>query len=302
MKLLLDSFWRAAAYCLHPRVIALSVLPLVLMAGLAFGVGYFFWEPAVSGVREALESWQLVATFIGWLEGLGLSNLKSVLAPLIVVFASTPVIVVLSLLMVAALMTPSMLSLVGERRFALLERKNGGSFLGSLFGGLWATLVALIALLVSIPLWFVPPLVLILPPLIWGWLTYRVMTYDVLSDHASREERRELVRRHRSSLLGMGVLTGYLGAAPSLVWASGALVLVFAPVLVPLAVWIYTLVFAFSALWFAHYALSALQALRAERELVPITPPPRSASTEAMLIEDVTPRAAPPALPPLTPP
>ena len=302
MKLLLDSFWRAAAYCLHPRVIALSVLPLVLMAGLAFGVGYFFWEPAVSGVREALESWQLVATFIGWLEGLGLSNLKSVLAPLIVVFASTPVIVVLSLLMVAALMTPSMLSLVGERRFALMERKRGGSFMGSLFGGLWATLVALIALLVSIPLWFVPPLVLILPPLIWGWLTYRVMTYDVLADHASRDERRELVKRHRGSLLGMGILTGYLGAAPSLVWASGALVIVFAPVLVPLAVWIYTLVFAFSALWFAHYALSALQALRAERDGVQVVPPARHAPADALLIEDVTPRVPPPALPPLTPP
>ena len=302
MKLLLDSFWRAAAYCLHPRVIALSVLPLVLMAGLAFGVGYFFWEPAVSGVREALESWQLVATFIGWLEGLGLSNLKSVLAPLIVVFASTPVIVVLSLLMVAVLMTPSMLSLVGERRFALMERKRGGSFLGSLFGALWATLVAMVALLVSIPLWFVPPLVLILPPLIWGWLTYRVMTYDVLADHASRDERRELVRRHRASLLGMGILTGYLGAAPSLVWASGALVVVFAPVLVPLAVWIYTLVFAFSALWFAHYGLSALQVMRAERDAVQVVPAPRSASVDALLIEDVTPRATPPALPPLNPP
>ena len=302
MKLLLDSFWRAAAYCLHPRVIALSVLPLVLMAGLAFGVGYFFWEPAVSGVREALESWQLVATFIGWLEGLGLLNLKSVLAPLIVVFVSTPVIVVLSLLMVAALMTPSVLSLVGERRFALMERKRGGSFLGSLFGALWATLVALIALLVSIPLWFVPPLVLILPPLIWGWLTYRVMTYDVLAEHASREERRELIKRHRGSLLGMGILTGYLGAAPSLVWASGALVIVFAPVLVPLAVWIYTLVFAFSALWFAHFLLSALLALRAERGGVQVVPAARSASPDALLIDDVTPRAAPPALPPLTPP
>ena len=302
MKLLLDSFWRAAAYCLHPRVIALSVLPLVLMAGLAFGVGYFFWEPAVSGVREALESWHLVAALIGWLEGLGLSNLKSVLAPMIVVFASTPVIVVLSLLVVAALMTPSMLSLVGERRFALMERKRGGSFLGSLFGALWATLVALIALLVSIPLWFVPPLVLILPPLIWGWLTYRVMTYDVLAEHASREERRELVLRHRASLLGMGVLTGYLGAAPSLVWASGALVLVFAPVLVPLAVWIYTLVFAFSALWFAHFALSALQALRAERDRLPAVPIMRSGASDALLIEDVTPRVPPPALPPLTPP
>ena len=302
MKLLLDSFWRAVAYCLHPRVIALSVLPLILMAGLAFGVGYFFWEPAVSGVRDALESWHLVAAFIAWLEKMGLSNLKSVLAPIIVVFVSTPVIVVLSLLMVAALMTPSMLSLVGERRFALMERKRGGSFLGSTFGALWATLVALIALLVSIPLWFVPPLVLILPPLIWGWLTYRVMTYDVLAEHASRDERRELVRRHRASLLGMGVLTGYLGAAPSLVWASGALVVVFAPVLVPLAVWIYTLVFAFSALWFAHFALAALQTLRAERDVMPVVPTTRSGAPDALLIEDVTPRAPPAALPPLNPP
>ena len=35
MTLLLSSFWRAVAYCLHPRVIALSFLPLLLMVGLA---------------------------------------------------------------------------------------------------------------------------------------------------------------------------------------------------------------------------------------------------------------------------
>jgi hypothetical protein len=116
-----------------------------------------------------------------------------------------------------------------------------------------------------VPLWFVPPLVLVLPPLIWGWLTYKVMTYDVLAEHATKEERQVLVKRHRNALLGMGVLTGYLGAAPSLVWASGVLFLTLAPLLVPIAVWIYTLVFAFSALWFAHYALNALHALRAER-------------------------------------
>jgi hypothetical protein len=27
---LLDAFWRAAAYCLHPRVILLSLAPLLL--------------------------------------------------------------------------------------------------------------------------------------------------------------------------------------------------------------------------------------------------------------------------------
>ena len=266
MTLLFSSFWRAVAYCLHPRVILLSLLPLVLMAALALGLGYFFWESAVDAVRSTFESWSILATLVGWLEGVGLSNLKAVLAPMVVVFLSTPVIVVLALLLVATLMTPSMLGLVAKRRFPLLERKHGGSMFGSLFGGLWATLAALLALLVSIPLWFVPPLVLILPPLIWGWLTYKVMSYDVLSEHASREERVELIRRHRTSLLGMGVLTGYLGAAPSVVWASGALAIVFAPVLVPVAVWIYTLVFAFSALWFAHFALAALQAQRAQHE------------------------------------
>lgn len=299
MRGLFDSFWRAVAYCLHPRVILLSLLPLVLMAALALGLGYFFWEPALDAVRSTFESWTLLATMIGWLEGIGLSNLKAVLAPMVVVFLSTPVIVVLALLLVAALMTPSMLALVAARRFPLLERKHGGSFVGSLFGGLWATLVALLALLISIPLWFVPPLVLIVPPLIWGWLTYKVMSYDVLAEHASREERVELLRRHRSTLLGMGVLTGYLGAAPSLVWASGALAIVFAPVLVPVAVWIYTLVFAFSALWFAHFALAALVALRAETEstsIVSRTPPGARIAGPAEIVDvvDVEPKPLPP--------
>jgi hypothetical protein len=35
-----------------------------------------------------------------------------------------------------------------------------------------------------------------------------------------------------------------------------------APLLVPLAIWVYTLVFALSSLWFAHYALTALEELR----------------------------------------
>ena len=47
MGLLLDSFWRAAAYCLRPRVMALSLLPLLLMVALALGLGHFDCDPAV---------------------------------------------------------------------------------------------------------------------------------------------------------------------------------------------------------------------------------------------------------------
>ena len=90
------------------------------------------------------------------------------------------------------------------------------------------------------------------------------MVFDALVLHASREERLAIGRQHRIWLLMIGVLTGYLGALPSLVWASGAVFAAAFLVLIPLAIWIYALVFAFTSLWFSHYSLGALEALRAE--------------------------------------
>jgi hypothetical protein len=43
---------------------------------------------------------------------------------------------------------------------------------------------------------------------------------------------------------------------------------------VPLAIWIYTLVFAFSSLWFTHYCLSALQTLRSTRAAMAVVVEP----------------------------
>ena len=258
MAALADAFWRAAVYCLHPRVVALSLLPLFLMVLLTLGLGYFFWNEAVDLIRTQLLGWAWLDWLEPWMDGLGLGGLRLVLAPALLLFAAIPLIVVASLLMVAAFMMPAMVSLVAERRFPALERRRGGSFWSGLAWSLGSTLVALLVLGLSLPLWLVPPVVLVLPPLVWGWLTYRVMAYDALADHASAEERLQLMRQHRLPFLAMGVLTGYLGALPSVLWASGAMFIAMAPVLVPVAIWIYTLVFAFSSLWFAHYALAAL--------------------------------------------
>jgi hypothetical protein len=290
---MLDSFWRAAAYCLRPRVMALSFLPLLLMAALGLGLGYFYWDAAVQGMRSLLESSALLAGIWSWLHDWGVGDVTTVMAPLMVVLAVTPLLVVLSLLLVAVLMTPALVALVANRRFAALERKKGGSFVASVGWSLSSTVLALVALVVSIPLWLVPPLVLILPPLIWGWLTYRVMVFDALAEHASKEERQELFQRHRSSLLAIGILTGYLGAAPSIVWASGVVFAAAFFVLVPLAIWIYTLVFAFSSLWFSHYCLAALQRLRAERG----EGPPDAAAAAAAAAGGVEQGAAPPLAP-----
>jgi len=59
-----DAFWRAAAYCVHPRVILWSLLPLAVAAALVFGLGWFYWESAVAAVRGTLEDWALIAPLL----------------------------------------------------------------------------------------------------------------------------------------------------------------------------------------------------------------------------------------------
>lgn len=283
MGLLFDSFWRAAAYCLRPRVMLLSAAPLALMAILAWVSHHFYWDSAVAAMTKMLDASALLSSVLTWLEAWGVANVLNWLAPLMLVLLISPVLVVLSLLGVALLMTPALVSMVATRRFPQLMRKHGGSFVSGLLWSISSTLMALLALVVSMPLWLVPPLVLVLPPLIWGWLSYRVMAFDALAEHASREERMELFKRHRPSLLGMGILTGYLGAAPSIVWASGVVFAAAFVVLLPLAIWIYTLVFAFSSLWYAHFCLHALDRLRAEREV-----PAQSAQARPLVLDVVS--------------
>jgi hypothetical protein len=268
VKGLLDAFWRAAAYCLHPKVIGLSLLPLIIGAGLAIGLGWLYWESAVAAVRQALESWALVDAALKWIESTLGANFRSVLAPIFVVLVAVPAVVVLSVLLVAWLMVPAIVDLVARRRFPALARKRGAGWLSSVMLSLGCTVLALIGLVVTLPMWLIPPLMLVLPPLIWGWLTYRVMSHDALADHASADERRRLMARHRWPLLAIGVMSGYFGAAPSLLWAASAATLIFAPLLIGVSVWLYTLVFAFSALWFTHYCLAALAALRVEDSVV----------------------------------
>jgi hypothetical protein len=276
MKDLLDAGWRAAVGCLHPRVILWSLLPLVLSGASVALLGWFYWEPAVGAVRQFLEQWSLLAALLQWLESVGGGALRALIAPIVVVALAVPTIVILNLLLVAWLMTPALVDLVARSRFSGLERRGSASAgWQGLAWSLGCTALALGVLLLSLPLWLVPPLALLIPPLVWGWLTARVLAFDTLCAHATSGERRLILHAQRWPLLGMGVVCGLLGAAPSLVWALGAVALVLAPVVIVLSVWLYTLVFAFASLWFAHYTLLCLDRLRG----VPAGEPPPPSST-----------------------
>lgn len=266
MGLMLSSFARALAYCLHPKVIALSLLPVLLMVVGVWVLAWFWWEPAMAWATDQVAQHAVAGRVVEWLESWGLVRLRAVLAPAIVLLVFLPLMVLVALLVVALFMVPAMVRFVAARRFAHLEKRQGGSlWMGLLWAG-GSTLIALVLLGVTLPLWLFPPLAVLCPALIWGWLAYRIMVYDVLAEHATVEERRAVMMQHRWPLYGMGVVTGFLGAVPALFWVSGAMWVAMAPVVLPLAIWFYTLTFAFSGLWFAHYLLEALQEWRTRPE------------------------------------
>ena len=122
MKLLLDSFWRAAMYCLHPRVMALSLLPLLLLTALGGALGYFFWSGAVETVRLALEDSGFFSTLLDWITRFGLQSFRAAVAPIVVIAVATPVLILLVMLTVALMMTPALIQLVSKLRQESLQK------------------------------------------------------------------------------------------------------------------------------------------------------------------------------------
>ncbi|MDR2331476.1 MAG: EI24 domain-containing protein [Comamonas sp.] len=263
-RLMFDAFWRAAAYCFRPRVVLLSVLPLIVMLAALGGWSYFFWSGAVATMQHWVETIGWLRTVFSWFGSSGTEGFAAGIAPFVVLILITPVAAVVALLVIALLMTPALVNMVTEQRFAQLEKKKGMGLVTSVLWALSTSVVAIVAFVITMPLWLIPPLVLIVPPVIWGWLTYRVMSVDALADHASKAERDTLLQRYRWPLLLMGIISGYIGIAPSVVWASGMVFTIGFVVLIPIAVWIYAITFAFSSLWFIHFCLAALQQLRIE--------------------------------------
>ncbi len=287
-SLMFDAFWRAAAYCFRPKVIAMSLVPLVVMLVALGGWAYFYWTGSVAAVQHWVETIGWLRTMFSWFGGSSTEGFAATVAPFVVLVLMTPIAAVLALLVIALLMTPALLRMVAEQRFPTLVKKQGTGVVASVTWALGTSAVAIIAFVVTMPLWLIPPLVLIVPPVIWGWLTYRVMSVDALAEHASKPERDAILQRYRWPLLMMGVIAGYIGIAPSIVWASGIVFTIGFVVLVPIAVWIYAITFAFSSLWFIHFCLAALQALRAEQGEEPVievnaVAPDRSAAADNRL-------------------
>ncbi len=262
MRPVLVAFGKAVLSQLHIRMLLLTVMPFVLSLVLWGVILYFSLQPIIDWLQAYFLDNQLFRQVDGWLTGFGSGVATTIVVPLVAMWVLLPLMILTALIFIGALAMPAIIRHVADRHYPQLERRNGGSIWGSLWLSLTSFVLFVTLWVVSLPLLALPPLGFIVQPLLWGWLTYTVLSYDALADHADRQEIREIRRRHRWPLLLIGTLAGVMGAAPTLLWLGGVLAVIFFPFFAALSIWLYVLVFVFSGLWFEHYCLNALQAYR----------------------------------------
>jgi len=260
---LIRSLGLALVGTMHPKMLWLSFRPFLIVSIFWGCVIWLIWSPAL----EILRNFLTTSIFTSWiqsgLEFVGFDQARAWVAPLFLVILLIPIIAISLLVFIAFSTVPAVVdSVVKQNAYKDLVRVPGGSFVGSFFYTLWSAFLCLALVMLTLPVWWIPPLFAIFPPLLWGWLTMRLMAYDVLLNHASSEERNQLLEEHRWTLLGMGVIAGMIGAVPTFFWATSVFALVLFPFVSFVALWIYSLIFIFSALWFSHFLLNALKQLR----------------------------------------
>ena len=259
------SFGLAMVGTMHPKMLWFSLRPFLIVSILWGCLIWLTWTPAL----EVLGNFLTTSIFTSWIQdGLiwaGFENARAWIAPLFFVMMLIPLISISLLVFIAFTTVPAIVNKVSRQAaYQGLDRKKGGGFFGSFIYTIWSALICLALVMLTLPVWWIPPLVAVLPPLLWGWLTMRLMSYDVLAQHASPEERDILLEKYRWPLLFMGIISGMLGAVPTFFWATSALALVLFPIVSFVALWVYSVIFVFAALWFTHFLLDALKVLREE--------------------------------------
>jgi Etoposide-induced protein 2.4 (EI24) len=264
MRAVVNAYARALRSQMTGKMLLLSVIPFLLSLALWGALLWVGMQPLIDYVHALFEANGWFTASGNMLAMIGLGMLKTMVVPLIAMLLLLPLMIVTSLTFMGVAAMPAIVGHVSRRQFPTLEKKRGGSLLGSIGINLLSALVFALLWLLSLPLYFFPPLALVAQVALWGWLTARVMSYDALADHASAAERVEIMRAHRWQLLVIGAVSGAAGALPGIAWVGGTVLsVVLFPFLAAISIWLYLLIFIFTGLWFQYYCMQALAELRA---------------------------------------
>lgn len=238
MENLVKSLGNAFLSFFHPKILGLTLLPVLLAFVLWGGLSWWFWQDWVTGIGHMLAQTPLdeflLRHEIHWL--------AASVATVLLILLLFPLVLVTALLVTSVFAMPVMVKFVGERSFPRLEKKRGGTLWGSLWNPVVATGIFILLWLVTLPLWLFGLPAMILPILLSAYLSQRLFRYDALAEHASPEEFERILERSSVRLYILGAILAFIQFVP--------LLNLFSPVYIGLA--------------YIHFCLGELQQLRSE--------------------------------------
>lgn len=226
------------ANLLHPRMLWLMVWPMLVSLAIWGIAALALWTRIALWLAQRLQQWlEPAAGFIRF----DLGDAALIAAHVLLFLLFVPLVYVTALFILGIFGMQKMVDHVAARTFPALERRRGGSTPGSVWNGVIALLGMVAMFVVSLPLWFLPPLWPLIPVAILGWVNQRLLRYDALAEHADAREMARIFRERRSGMYALGLLLALAAYVP--------LVGLIAPVVFGLA--------------YIRYLLGALQAARA---------------------------------------
>ena len=222
---------------LHPRMLWLMIWPMLIAVGLWGSLALALWTRTAIWLAGVLARWlEPAASFVHFDFG----DAALIAAQVLLFLLFVPLVYLTALFILGVFGMQKMVDYVASRSFPGLERRRGGATAASVWNGLVALLGMAGLLIVSIPLWVIPPLWPLIPLVILGWGNQRLLRHDALCEHADRQEMARIFRERRGGMYLLGLLMAVSVYVPLVGFA--------APVVFGLA--------------FIRYLLGALQELR----------------------------------------
>lgn len=195
----------------HPAILGVMLLPGVAAIIVWAGLSWWFWDSWSGAIESALIS----LTSEGWLSRLDASRFAGFAAGLLLLLLIAPAMLATAMLLSAIFAMPVLVSHVARRDFPMLERRRGGTFVGSIVNAVAAVSAFALLWLVTLPLWlFLGPFAVLLPWALSAYLNQRLFRYDALSEHADRQEMQRVFTERFSDLFVLGLMTGLLYFIP----------------------------------------------------------------------------------------
>ena len=209
-------------------VLTPALLSLLLAIGLAiWALGWAVEQMMAFPPMTLLVSWGLV-----WL-----AHILAYLGGWMAIFALA---YLMASLLAAIVIMPLMLRHLSQGEYRDVAAMGKDSFVAAAVNSIGASLIFIVAWVVTIPLWLIPGFSLLVPLLLMGWLNRRTFAYDALSMHATESEWQAIRRDQKTPLFMLGLTMALLAHIPVV------------GLLVP----------ALAALSFVHYGLEALRRSR----------------------------------------